>query len=106
MLHSIVMLRHRKVVIMNINSELYDTLKYVAQVVIPAVGTLWFAIATIWGLPFSEEILGTLTAIDAFMGALLHIDNKSYTDAVSNWAEPSNGIEEDEDMADAEFEMA
>lgn len=85
------------------SSQTYDKLKYVAQVVLPAIGTLWFAIATIWNLPFSEEILGTITAIDAFMGALLHVNTKAYNDEISEWIEPSNGIEEDEDVADTTF---
>lgn len=88
-----------------LNSQTYDVLKYIAQVVIPAIGTLWFAIATIWGLPYSEEILGTITAVDAFLGALLHINNKTYNDEVSDWVEPSNGVEEDEDMSDTEFTL-
>ena len=56
----------------------YDRLKEFAQVWIPAIGTLYFAIAKIWGLPYPEEIVGTLTAIDAFMGAILHISTQQY----------------------------
>ena len=59
----------------------YDTLKYVAQVVLPSVGTLYFALAGIWGLPFGEEIVGTITAIDAFLGALLMISTSQYKKA-------------------------
>ena len=49
-------------------NEMYDILKYIAQIVLPAVGTLYFALASIWGLPYAEEILGTITAIDTFLG--------------------------------------
>lgn len=59
-------------------NETYDVLKYICQVVIPALGTLYFALASIWGLPYGEQIVGTLTAIDAFMGVLLKISSDQY----------------------------
>lgn len=63
---------------MAINNKVYDILKYVAQIVIPAVATLYFALAQIWGLPYGEQIVGTLTAIDAFLGTLLGISTAQY----------------------------
>ncbi len=56
----------------------YDILKYVAQIVLPALGTLYFALASIWNLPFGEQIVGTITALDTFLGAILMISNSSY----------------------------
>lgn len=56
----------------------YDVLKYIAQVVIPAIGTLYFALAGIWGLPYGEQIVGTLTAIDTFLGVVLRISSNQY----------------------------
>ena len=61
-----------------IPSKLYDILKWVALVVLPALGTLYFALAQIWGFPYGAEIVGTLTAIDAFLGALLGISTSIY----------------------------
>ena len=55
------------------NDKTYDILKWIAQVVLPALATLYFAIASIWGLPYAEQIVGTITAVDAFMGAILGI---------------------------------
>ncbi len=60
------------------NNKTYDVLKWVAQILLPAVATLYFAIAQIWGLPYGEEIVGTITAIDAFLGALLGISTYQY----------------------------
>lgn len=60
------------------SNKLYDILKYVAQIVLPAIGTLYFALASIWGLPYGEQIVGTITAIDAFLGALLGISTYCY----------------------------
>lgn len=66
------------------SSETYDALKYICQVVIPALGTLYFALASIWGLPYGEQIVGTLTAIDAFMGVLLKISSDQYKEGLKN----------------------
>lgn len=60
------------------SNEQFDTLKYIAQIVIPAVGTLVFAIAGIWSLPYGEQIVGTLTAIDTFIGVILGISTAQY----------------------------
>lgn len=63
------------------SNKTYDILKYIAQVVIPAVGTLYFALAGIWGFPYGEQIVGTLTAIDTFLGVLLRISTVKYEKA-------------------------
>lgn len=63
---------------MKMTDKVYDLLKWVAQILLPAVATLYFAIAQIWGLPYGEEIVGTITAIDAFLGALLGISTYQY----------------------------
>ena len=63
---------------MKLSNNTYDILKYIAQIVLPALGTLYFALSQIWGLPYGEQIVGTITAIDAFMGALLGISSSQY----------------------------
>lgn len=63
---------------MTMNNKVYDTLKWVAQYLLPALGTLYFALAGIWGLPFGEQIVGTITAIDTFLGVILGISSANY----------------------------
>lgn len=63
---------------MSFNNKTYDTLKWIAQYLIPAVGTLYFALSGIWGLPYGEQIVGTLTAVDTFLGILLGISTANY----------------------------
>jgi len=60
------------------SNKTYDTLKYIAQIVLPALGTLYFALAGIWGLPYGEQIVGTIAAVDTFMGVLLKISSNNY----------------------------
>lgn len=60
------------------SNKTYDILKKIAQIWLPAIATLYFAIASIWGLPYSEEIVGTITAADAFLGAILGISTVQY----------------------------
>ena len=60
------------------SNKVYDILKYVAQIVLPALATLYFALSKIWGLPYGEEIVGTISAIDVFLGALLGISTAIY----------------------------
>ena len=60
------------------SNKTFDVLKYIAQIVLPAIATLYFALAQIWGLPYGEQVVGTITAIDAFLGALLGISTYKY----------------------------
>ena len=63
---------------MKMSNKVYDVLKYIAQIVLPALATLYFALAKIWGLPYGAEIVGTISAVDAFLGALLQISTNKY----------------------------
>lgn len=63
---------------MKMSNRLYDILKYIAQIVLPALGTLYFALAKIWQFPYGAEIVGTITAVDTFLGCLLKISTDQY----------------------------
>lgn len=60
------------------NSKVYDALKWIALVALPAITTLWLALASIWGWPYAEAIGATLAAITAFLGALLGVSSVQY----------------------------
>ena len=65
------------------SNKVYDVLKWIAMYLLPAIGTLYFALAGIWGLPYGEQIVGTITAVDTFLGVLLGISNAQYKKSVS-----------------------
>lgn len=75
------------------SDKVYDVLKWIALILIPAIGTLYFALAGIWGLPYAEAIVGTLTAVDTFLGAILGISTSMYK---KNQNESNDFNEEDE----------
>ena len=66
---------------MKISNKTYDVLKWTAMYLLPALGTLYFALAGIWGLPYGEAIVGTITAVDTFLGVILGISNAQYKKA-------------------------
>ena len=66
---------------MKLSNKTYDFLKWVAQLLLPAVGTLYFALASIWGFPYGEQVVGTITAVDTFLGVILGISTASYSKA-------------------------
>lgn len=63
---------------MKMNDKIYDILKWVALVVLPAIATLYTALSAVWGLPYAEEIPATITAVDLFLGALLGVSTAQY----------------------------
>ena len=66
------------------DSRVYDVLKWIALIFLPAIATLWFTVAKIWGLPYIAEITGTLVAIDTFIGALIGISNIQYNKGIKD----------------------
>lgn len=69
---------------MKMSNKVYDALKWVAMYLLPAAGTLYFALSGIWGFPYGEEIVGTITAVDTFIGVILGISNSQYKKAENN----------------------
>lgn len=63
---------------MKINSKVYDVLKWVAMLFLPALALLVQTVFAIWGIPYGEQISATIVAINAFLGAILGISNIGY----------------------------
>ena len=63
---------------MKMSNKIYDVLKWIAMYFLPALGTLYFALARIWDLPYGENVVGSITAIDTFLGVLLGISTSQY----------------------------
>lgn len=72
-----------------LSNSVYDGLKFIALVMLPALGTLYFALAQIWGLPAADEVVGTIVSVDTFLGLLLGVSGKSYKEATEG---PTIGI--------------
>lgn len=84
---------------MLLGDKTYNVLKQIAQVWLPAVGTLYFALAQIWGLPAAEEISGTVLAVDTFLGIVLGLSTKTYNNSPLRFdgtfqlvPDPENGV--------------
>lgn len=63
---------------MKMSNKTYDILKWIALYFLPALATLYFALAGIWNLPYGEQVLGTISALDTFLGVLLGLSNAKY----------------------------
>lgn len=63
---------------MKVSNKLYDTLKFTALILLPALGSLYFALAGIWDLPEPEKVVGTITVVDAFLGVVLGLQSNVY----------------------------
>lgn len=64
---------------MELRNDTYNTLKFWALVVLPALGSAYFAVSGVWGLPYSNEVVSTFTIVDTFLGAILHVSTKTYS---------------------------
>lgn len=63
---------------MFLHNKAYDILKWFSMIVLPAIGTLYFTLAEIWGLPYGEQIVGSIVAIDTFLGVILGVSSAQY----------------------------
>lgn len=60
------------------SNETYDILVWIAQYLLPALGTLYAALSGIWGLPYGEQVVGSISALDVFLGVILGLSNSQY----------------------------
>ena len=63
---------------MKMSNSVYDTLKWIVMIVIPALTTAYVGLAAIWAFPFAEEIAKTSAVICTLLGALLGISTAQY----------------------------
>ena len=73
-----------------IPNKVYDVLKWIALVALPALGTLYFSLSKIWGFPLGEEIVGTIAAVDTFLGVLLGISTAQYNRGLKDENKPTD----------------
>lgn len=72
---------------MKLSNSTYDVLKWIAQILLPALGTLYFALSKIWGFPYATEVVGTIAAVDTFLGAVLGISTVRYNASIETGGE-------------------
>jgi hypothetical protein len=68
---------------MKLENSTYNVLKFIALTVLPGLATVYFAVAGQWHLTHTDQVVGTITAFDTFLGAMLHVSTKSYTPPVN-----------------------
>ena len=66
---------------MKMSNKIYDILKWAVVIVLPAIGTAYFTLSTIWGFPFGEQVVGTISVVEVFMGTVLQVSNANYKKA-------------------------
>lgn len=69
-----------------LSDAVYQRLKFVVQILIPALSTLYFTLSSVWDLPQTEKVIGTAAALTTFLGALLVISTKSYNNSDAKFA--------------------
>lgn len=63
---------------MKMSNKVYDVMKWIVMIVLPAIGGLYFGLSNIWGFPYGEEIVGTIALVETFLGSVLMISNTKY----------------------------
>lgn len=60
---------------LRLKDSVYNILKWICLIALPAMAVFYFTIAKIWGLPYEAEIPATINAIAVFIGALIGISH-------------------------------
>ena len=63
---------------MKMSNKVYDVLKWIALIVLPATATAYFGLASIWGFPYGDQIIGTISVAEVFLGTVLGISSANY----------------------------
>jgi hypothetical protein len=61
-----------------LKDSVYDVLKWLVVIVLPAIGSLWANLSSVWGLPYPDESPKTIMYICTFLGAVLCISTAQY----------------------------
>lgn len=69
---------------MYLNNKVYDVLRWIAQFLLPGLAALYFALSDVWGLPYTGEVVGSIVALDTFLGTILGISTLNYNKAQVN----------------------
>ena len=64
------------------NNKVYNVLKWIAMIVLPALATLYLGLSNVWGLPYGEEVSTTITLVNTFLGTVLMISTNQYNKRV------------------------
>lgn len=67
------------------SDAIYNFLKWMAQIVLPAGATFYLTIGDLWDLPNPDKVSGTIVAFDTFLGVVLLITNKAYNNSPSKY---------------------
>lgn len=63
---------------MKLDDRIYNVLKYLCQIGLPALGTFYFTLAQICNLPYAEQVVGIIAAVTTLLGTLLGISTYNY----------------------------
>ena len=83
---------------MKFSDTVYNVLKFVAQVALPGAGTLYFTVANIWGLPEADAVVGTVVAVDTFLGVLLGLSSNQYNKSDARYDGTFDVVEENDGL--------
>ena len=61
-----------------LSNKVYDALKWITMILLPALASLYFALSGIWGFPYAEQVVGTIAALTTFLGVILAISTSKY----------------------------
>lgn len=64
--------------VFRMSDSVYDFLSSLVKYILPALGTLYFTLAQIWGLPYGEQVVGTIVAVTTAIGIMIGISKKNY----------------------------
>lgn len=75
-------------------NSVYDRLRVLVEVVLPAAATLYFTLAQIWEFPNAEKVVGSITAVILFLGVLIKLSDKSYNNSDAKYDGELNVLED------------
>lgn len=63
---------------MKLNNKVYNVLKWVALICIPAIAVLYGQLGEIWNFPYTAQIKDTIIDIGLFIGVLIGVSTYNY----------------------------
>ena len=70
--------------IMKMDDKVYDLLVRIVKYILPALGTLYFGLSQLWGFPYGEEVVGSISLVATFLSVCLGISSYTYNKGQDN----------------------
>lgn len=60
------------------SQSVYDRVRWMVEILLPATASLYYGLSMIWGLPGGDNVVGTIALITTFLGLAVGVNRRKF----------------------------